>query len=138
MSFTIGDWALCPAAANKDGSLSGQPVLVPRKLCAADFICGSCIEHSDGPRPIRLTKELLERFGWRLEGIGSERGPHYEHDGYAVEPNVPSADIDLFTTADGFRWLSTIEIRYVHELQRLLALCGRHDIADSIYIADEL
>ena len=75
----------------------------------------------DHIEPIPLTAEILENNGWEYEDCGSES---YEDEYYTI-----SDDFDIHIGYNGFYEIRTIdgrniEIKYVHELQHVLKLCG--------------
>ena len=89
---------------------------------------GNFIKHTN-ITPILLTKEILEKNGWKIAGTSKEK--YYWHEGilfclpmcgfeYSNGRNV-SPD-KLF--ADDFFGTVNMRLLFVHELQHALRLCG--------------
>ena len=90
-------------------------------------------------RPIPLTAEILEKNGYKhdilaekalqAEGATSDSCVMISHD-HRVTVNNASRNINSFNKwfvhidTEDMRTMATIEISYVHELQRMLKLCG--------------
>ncbi len=94
---------------------------------------------SDEYKPIPLTAEILEKIGYKhdilaekalqAEGATSDSCVMISHD-HRVTVNNASRNINSFNKwfvhidTEDMRTMATIEISYVHELQRMLKLCG--------------
>ena len=104
----IGDWV--------NSYLDGHPIQLDNERFYT-IIKG----YNDGIEPIPLTSEILEKNG----GV---KDSEYYNNGYIV-----GNSIGLLIVEDGFEY-GYITIRYVHEFQHLLRLCGLDELADNFKV----
>lgn len=84
------------------------------------------IEYADELEPIPLTEEILKANKFEYRGFTAYESMHYDHS-VTVYFNK---DREIFMLIGGEqRWM-----RYVHELQHALRLCGFNDMAENFKI----
>ena len=82
-----------------------------------------------GIEPIPLTPEILEKNGWIfMEGQDYSTFPVPSKWTYQFVPFVLRVDGETYSIAN------TFTIKYVHELQHALRLCGLDELADNFKI----
>ena len=115
----IGDWVQYPATM---GNLVPCKVVGISTEITVEFTTGARkYEALKAVEPIPLTAEILENNGWEYGNWGSE---DYDDEYYTF---IDDFDIHIdenqtfeIRTVDG----CTIKLKYVHELQHALKLCG--------------
>ena len=75
----------------------------------------------DNIKPIPLTPEILEKFGWKYNNYNNET--EYEEEYYVDENGI---DIHINVKKFEIRCIDAvnIQLKYLHELQHALKLCG--------------
>lgn len=96
------------------------------------FIAGGekfCYAYDDGKyEPIPLTEDILKANGFEHRDFTSGNSMHYDHS-VTVYLNK---DGEIFMLIGGEqRW-----VRYVHELQHALRLCGLNELADNFKVPE--
>lgn len=113
----IGDWVLMPNSNNYENE---KIVAIPTNTQIE--VGGNCWINPMACKPILLTDDILKKNGFKNEKYHNE----YDIDGtnfYVIE------FCDTFSYQD-----TDMEIKYVHELQRALRLCGLNNLADNFKI----
>lgn len=78
-------------------------------------------------KPIPLTAEILEKNGWKWRKKGVIKSLHlYDKEGHSIM----TLTYGNIITVGGHE----VKIRYVHELQYALRLCGRNELADNFKV----
>lgn len=120
----VGDWIL-----HKD-----NPIKVEEIICGGinpDWCCGelmSSISESE-IKPIPLTAEILEKNGWYVPLLKS----WWEHPDIAFWMKAyTDGTFELMIDEDSD--ISFCTIRFVHELQHALRLCGLKELADNFKV----
>lgn len=114
----IGDLIMCHNSIFFVTSVDGYGSLI-----GIDNERDADLVHIDELTPIPLTAEILEKNGFTFR---TPTSMHYDYL-FVVFLNE---DAEVFTLIGGQqRWL-----RYVHELQHALRLCGLTDIADNFQV----
>ena len=120
----VGDWV-----ANRNGS--------PMQIVAVDednaYACEGNEERpwifgdDEGyePQPIILTSEILEKNGWKDDGLWYE----YQDDTNTIQSCLP----DMRGIINGIE-IKEFQCKYVHQYQHLLRLCGLNELADNFKI----
>lgn len=114
----IGDWVCY------DGDVEYS---CPIKIEGMDVSCDFCItsDRDDvgfgGVMPIPLTAEILEKNGWVFNDVPFIDG--WEFMGITICDWSISCGINI-----------SMNVRYVHELQHALRLCGMNELADNFKI----
>lgn len=120
----IGDWCLLNKRLEKVSVLTifGEDVGI-----SDHWYPLKCIE------PIPLTPELLEKNGFSDRGKAGWQNPDYDAtyylDKYTFAKNVYKCTIDDSVDVDLIH-----NIKYVHELQHALRLCGLNELADNFKV----
>lgn len=79
----------------------------------------------DELQPILLTDEILDKNAERCDLNTAER--------WTIRiPGEPYLQIYRWRGDDHYEVLNGLEIRYVHELQHALRLCGEYELADNL------
>ena len=120
----VGDWV-----ANRNGS--------PMQIVAVDednaYACEGNEERpwifgdDEGyePQPIILTPEILEKNGWKDDGLWYE----YQDGMNTIQSCLP----DMRGIINGIEIIE-FQCKYVHQYQHLLRLCGLNELADNFKI----
>ena len=109
----IGDWLK---------HYNGTPMQVT-KITTEHFACAekrgmNCWEYNNKYEPIPLTPEILEKNGLTNDPYGC----HFKEDEYMT--------LEISVEEEGVYWTinyneySILKLKYVHELQHVLKLCG--------------
>ena len=120
----VGDWV-----ANRNGS--------PMQIVAVDednayawtgneerpWIFGD--NEGYEPEPIILTLEILEKNGWKDDGLWYE----YQDGTNTIQSCLP----DMRGIINGIE-IKEFQCKYVHQYQHLLRLCGLNELADNFKI----
>ena len=77
------------------------------------------------PQPIILTPEILEKNGWKDDGLWYE----YQDGTNTIQSCLP----DMRGIINGIEF-KEFQCKYVHQYQHLLRLCGLEEIADNFKI----
>ena len=77
------------------------------------------------PQPIILTPEILEKNGWKDDGLWYE----YQDGTNTIQSCLP----DMRGIINGIE-IKEFQCKYVHQYQHLLRLCGLEEIADNFKI----
>lgn len=110
----IGDWVQV-SLANKIGQIYRIDMAngIGNEYAAlidGDFDCADL-------KPIPLTTEILEKNGFKKE-IDEDK----IHNRYTLTENSTAFSIKYALSV--FQWFYPIDIKYVHELQHIMKLCG--------------
>ena len=120
----VGDWV-----ANRNGS--------PMQIVAVDednaYACEGNEERpwifgdDEGyePQPIVLTPEILEKNGWKDDGLWHE----YQDGTNTIQSCLP----DMRGIINGIE-IKEFQCKYVHQYQHILRLCGLNELADNFKI----
>lgn len=137
-SLMIGDWVLKDMNYSEEDPLYTKLDYRPYQIMSGediDLACETnCIGDADVYQPIPLTPEILEKNGFKLrDGFFYHRiddKPH--HYDFKLENG------GVFTS-EGYTLQCCIyhlTIRYVHELQHCLHLCGLNELADNLKLEE--
>ena len=77
------------------------------------------------PQPIILTLEILEKNGWKDDGLWYE----YQDGTNTIQSCLP----DMRGIINGIE-IKEFQCKYVHQYQHLLRLCGLNELADNFKI----
>ena len=77
------------------------------------------------PQPIVLTPEILEKNGWKDDGLWYE----YQDGTNTIQSCLP----DMRGIINGIE-IKEFQCKYVHQYQHLLRLCGLNELADNFKI----
>ena len=77
------------------------------------------------PQPIPLTPEILEKNGWKDDGLWYE----YQDGTNTIQSCLP----DMRGIINGIE-IKEFQCKYVHQYQHLLRLCGLNELADNFKI----
>ena len=77
------------------------------------------------PQPIILTPEILEKNGWKDDGLWYE----YQDGTNTIQSCLP----DMRGIINGIE-IKEFQCKYVHQYQHLLRLCGLNELADNFKI----
>lgn len=110
----IGDWVII-----KDYPMKAMP-----KQMSPEYYTRSLVEIE----PIPLTPEILEKNGFPYDNKERLYYP-FSNKAFAIERDehddrVFYYSMYVYNPYSSFNWHEIIEIRYVHELQHALKLCG--------------
>lgn len=124
----IGDWVLLRHTHTKEKTAEyvygiGRDVILYRNEAGVQCVDMNLIE------PMPLTEEILLKNGFTLDEEWEEyRAPNKTYFGLEYTVRKESYYITIASYFD------PIFIKYVHELQHLLRLCGLNDLADNFKI----
>lgn len=79
----------------------------------------------DWVKPILLTPEILEKNGWKNDGLWHE----YQDGKNIIQSCLP----DMRGIINGIE-IKEFQCKYVHQYQHLLRLCGLDELADNFKI----
>ena len=79
----------------------------------------------DWVKPIPLTPEILEKNGWKNDGLWHE----YQDGKNIIQSCLP----DMRGIINGIE-IKEFQCKYVHQYQHLLRLCGLDELADNFKI----
>ena len=82
-------------------------------------------DNDDQPQPIPLTPEILEKNGWKDDGLWYE----YQDGTNTIQSCLP----DMRGIINGIE-NKEFQCKYVHQYQHLLRLCGLNELADNFKI----
>ena len=82
-------------------------------------------DKDDQPQPIILTPEILEKNGWKDDGLWYE----YQDGTNTIQSCLP----DMRGIINGIE-IKEFQCKYVHQHQHLLRLCGLNELADNFKI----
>lgn len=82
--------------------------------------------------PIQLTAEILEKNGFKAPIFNSILNPERLQFALPTNEFIPSKFITRNLSDNFFMMNDFIQIRYVHELQHALRLCGLDELADNL------
>ena len=82
-------------------------------------------DKDDQPQPIILTPEILEKNGWKDDGLWYE----YQDGTNTIQSCLP----DMRGIINGIE-IKEFQCKYVHQYQHLLRLCGLNELADNFKI----
>ena len=82
-------------------------------------------DKDDQPEPITLTPEILEKNGWKDDGLWYE----YQDSTNTIQSCLP----DMRGIINGIE-IKEFQCKYVHQYQHLLRLCGLNELADNFKI----
>lgn len=125
----IGDWILMPNGNNYE-----KIVAIPTNTQIE--VSGNCWINPMACIPIPITVKILEKNGYY--GVGTARGINgFIGDGSDITiDNVGNGNFNLDISLN--TWTNdnciSITIKYVHELQHALRICGLSDLADDFKI----
>lgn len=109
----IGDWvSIKPLSAY---------IYTRRKIKIQDF----ANLHKMDFVPIQLTHEILEKNGWKNDGLWHE----YQDGKNIIQSCLP----DMRGIINGIE-IKEFQCKYVHQYQHLLRLCGLDELADNFKI----
>lgn len=115
----IGDWVLC--------------VGIPIKLNIGqihNLVCDTEWARTYKCEPVPLTEEILKANGFekRPESYYNSLSPSYNKDGFALSICVKKDYFYIYCA------MISIQIKYVHEIQHALRLCGLNELADNFKV----
>lgn len=90
--------------------------------------CGCVSLKEDNVKPITLTQEILVHNGFSNKGKAGWQNPEYDIT-YYLESNTFTHNVYKQEQIDIIH-----NVKYVHELQHALRLCGLNDLADKFKI----
>ena len=96
----------------------------------SDFCDEDCINIE----PIPITAEILEKNGFKVPIFACIFNPELLQFALPTNEFIPSKFITLNISDNVFIMNDFIQIRYVHELQHALRLCGLDTLADNFKI----
>lgn len=131
----IDDWYL---ASNQHSTMDGDYTLefYPKRLTIDDLIFAKendwneC-DWNEFTKSIPLTSEILEKNGFK-QADAFRKGYGYDFPSQYIEDMYP-----IYLRTNGIwniQCAELIDIKYVHELQHTLRLCGLKDLADNFKI----
>ena len=122
----IGDWVHCPSLVDEVENDNGNMQI--KQLRIADLDCDSFKElQYNEIEPIPLTTEILLKNGFKTNGNGITAA-FCSEDKHAILEISEHYHYDEIKIEGGFYWTycehDIIRLRYVHDLQHALKLCG--------------
>lgn len=81
----------------------------------------------DGLQPIPLTDEILDKNAERCDNVLGRKW-------LILKSGLFILQVFRWEDEDYYEVLNYVEIRYVHELQHVLRLCGEYELADNLEI----
>lgn len=84
--------------------------------------------------PIVLTKEILEKNGWQVDGTSDCKFYWHKDVDFAIPLSGFESNTKNFHFISDYFGTSFFRFQYVHELQQALRLCRMNELADNFKI----
>lgn len=116
-----------------------KPIAIFEKVLSIDFITNRvCLYNPETKEtndidvgecnPVKLSRKILEKNGWSYKTADARHCNYYKCKG---EKDTILFGADGLLTIEDF---GTIEVKYVHQLQQALRLCGNEELANKFKV----